>query len=102
MELYQAPELYEKVIHYDEVKETQVRLTISTFRGIEYLSVRKYYLDFEEEWKPTRDGISMPLDFDNSRNLFVGLVEILSLAESKEIIEEHFSDLIQDLYVNSS
>ena len=44
----------------------------------------------------------MPLDFDNSRNLFVGLVEILSLAESKEIIEEHFSDLIQDLYVNSS
>ena len=52
--------------------------------------MRKYYLDFEEEWKPTRDGISMPLDFDNSRNLFVGLVEILSLAESKEIIEEHF------------
>ena len=40
----------------------------------------------------------MPLDFDNSRNLFVGLVEILSLAESKEIIEEHFSDLIKDLY----
>ena len=64
--------------------------------------MRKYYLDFEEEWKPTRDGISMPLDFDNSRNLFVGLVEILSLAESKEIIEEHFGDLIQDLYVNSS
>ena len=100
MELYQAPEVYEKIIHYDNVKETQVRLTISTFRGIEYLSVRKYYLDFEEEWKPTRDGISMPLDFDNSRNLFVGLVEILSLAESKEIIEEHFSDLIQGLYVN--
>jgi TPP-dependent indolepyruvate ferredoxin oxidoreductase alpha subunit len=98
MELYQAPELYEKVIHYDEVKEAQVRLTISTFRGIEYLSVRKYYLDFDEEWKPTKDGISMPLDFDNSRNLFVGLVEILSLAESKEIIEEHFSDLIKDLY----
>ena len=92
MELYQAPEVYEKIIHYDAVKETQVRLTISTFRGIEYLSVRKYYLDFEEEWKPTRDGISMPLDFDNSRNLFVGLVEILSLAESKEIIEEHFSE----------
>lgn len=102
MELYQAPEVYEKVIHYDEVKETQVRLTISTFRGIEYLGVRKYYLDFEEEWKPSREGLSMPLDFDNSRNLFVGLVEILSLAESKEIIEEHFSDLIQDLYVNSS
>ena len=40
----------------------------------------------------------MPLDFDNSRELFAGLVEILSLAESKQIIEEHFSDLIQDIY----
>jgi hypothetical protein len=99
MELYQAPELYEKVIHYDEVKEIQTRLTISTFRGVEYLGVRKYYLDFTEEWKPSSEGISMPLDFDNSRNLFIGLVEILSLAESKEIIEEHFSDLIKDLYV---
>ena len=98
MELYQAPELYEKVIHYDEVKEIQTRLTISTFRGVEYLGVRKYYLDFTEEWKPSSEGIAMPLDFDNSRNLFVGLVEILSLAESKEIIEEHFSDLIKDLY----
>ena len=99
MELYQAPEIYEKVIHYDEDKEVQVRLTINSFRGIEYLHVRKYYLDFDEEWKPSKEGITMPLDFDNSRNLFVGLVEILSLAESKEIIEEHFSDLIKDVYV---
>ena len=98
MELYQAPEVYEKIIHYDEAKQVQVRLTISTFRGIEYLGVRKYYLDFTEEWKPSSEGIAMPLDFDNSRNLFIGLVEILSLAESKEIIEEHFGELIKDLY----
>lgn len=99
MELYEAPEVYEKVIHYDEQKEVQVRLTINTFRGIEYLHLRKYYLDFEEEWKPTPEGIAMPLDFDNSRNLFSGLIEILSLAESKEIIEEHFEDLLKELYL---
>jgi hypothetical protein len=99
MELYEAPEVYEKVIHYDEQKETQIRLTINTFRGVEYLHVRKYYLDFEEEWKPTPEGIAMPLDFDNSRNLFSGLIEILSLAESKEIIEEHFEDLLKELYL---
>tara|TARA_X000000950_G_C13481611_1_gene483997 strand:- start:349 stop:477 length:129 start_codon:yes stop_codon:yes gene_type:complete len=40
----------------------------------------------------------MPLDFTNSRELFSGLVEILSLAESKDIIEEHFSDMIKDVY----
>jgi len=98
MDLYQAPELYERVIHYDSVKEVQIRLTVSTFRGVEYLSLRKYYLDFFEEWKPTPEGISMPIDFSNSKELFIGLTEILSLAESKEIIEENFKELIQDIY----
>ena len=99
MELYQAPEMYERVIHYDEEKEVQVRLIVSSFRGIEYLHLRKYYLDFTEEWKPTPEGVAMPLDFNNSRELFVGLTEILSLAESKEIIEEQFQDLIDNLYL---
>ena len=98
IELHQAPEAYSRVIHYDEVKEVQVRLTINTFRGVEYIHLRKYYLDFEEEWKPTPEGVAMPLDFSNSKELFAGLVEILSLAESKQLIEEHFLDLIKDLY----
>lgn len=98
MELYEAPEMYERVISEDSERHTQVRLTVSTFRGVEYLGVRKYYLDFDEEWKPTPDGISFPITLDNSRELFIGLIEILSLAESKEIIEEHFKDLIKTLY----
>lgn len=98
MELHEAPEVYERVIHYDSEKGHQIRLTISTFRGIEYLGLRKYYLDFEEEWKPSKEGISMAIDFNNTRELFIGLTEILSLAESKEVIEEHFADLIQDIY----
>ena len=99
MELYASPELYERVIHHDQERELQVRLTVSTFRGVEYLHLRKYFLSFEEEWLPTPDGIAFPIDFNNSRELFSGLVEILSLAESKEIIEEHFSDLIKDVYI---
>lgn len=99
MELHEAPEIYEKVIHYDSQKEIQIRLTINSFRGVEYLHLRKYYLDFDEDWKPSPEGIAMPLDFNNSRELFSGLVEILSLAESKEIIEEHFQDLIQGVYL---
>jgi hypothetical protein len=98
MELYQAPEIYERVIHYDEEKHIQIRLAVKEFRGIEYLHLRKYYQDFDEEWKPSTEGISMQLDFNNSRELFAGLVEIISLAESKEIIEENFMDLIEGLY----
>jgi TPP-dependent indolepyruvate ferredoxin oxidoreductase alpha subunit len=98
MELHEAPEAYSRVIHYDTVKEVQVRLTINTFRGIEYMHLRKYYMDFNEEWQPTPEGVAMPLDLSNSRELFAGLVEVLSLAESKSLIEEHFSDLIQEMY----
>lgn len=98
MELHQAPEVYERVIHYDEAKHIQIRLTISNFRGIEYLGIRKYYLDFEEEWKPSNEGISMPLDLSNSKELFIGLTEILSLAESKQIIVDNFKDIIDIIY----
>ena len=98
MELYETPPVYEKLIHYDDKKEVQVRLVVSTFRGIEYLHLRKYYLDFNEDWCPTPEGIAMELDFDNSRELFAGLVEIISLAESKDILEEYFKDFIDDIY----
>lgn len=99
MELHEAPELYERVIHYDEHKEIQIRLTINTFRGVEYLHLRKYYLDFHEEWLPSPEGIAMPLDFNNSRELFAGLVEILSIAEAKDVIQEEFKELLDDLYL---
>jgi len=92
-----TPAIYEKVIQ--ETEHEQIRLMVSTFREVEYLSLRKYYLDFDEEWQPSKDGISMPIDFDNSRNLFQGLVEILSLAESKNILEEEFKELLDEIYL---
>ena len=99
MELHKAPPVYERVIHYNEEHEVQIRLSVNSFRGTEYLHLRKYYLDFDENWKPSSDGVAMPLDFSNSKELFIGLTEILSLAESKEIIEEQFQDLINNLYL---
>lgn len=97
IELHEVPAMYEKVINQKETE--QVRLVINTFRGVEYLSLRKYYLDFDEEWLPSKEGITMPLDIDNSRELFVGLVEILSLAESKSILESEFKDILDEIYL---
>ena len=92
-----APAIYEKMIQ--ETEHEQIRLVINTFRGVEYISIRKYYLDFDEEVKPSNQGITMPIDMENTRNLFQGLVEILSLAESKAIIEENFKDLLDEIYL---
>jgi len=99
MKLHEAPEIYEKIISQNEEGTEQVKLTINTFYDVEYLHLRKYYLDFDGDFKPTKDGVAMKLDFNNSRGLFEGLVEILSLAESKSILETHFKDILDEIYL---
>ena len=100
IELHTAPSMYEREIHYNEDKGQKIYLMVNTFKGKEYLHIRKYYQDFNEEWKPSKEGVAMELDFDNSRELFIALVEILSLAESKKVIEENFKDLLDNIYQN--
>lgn len=89
-------EIYSKIISSGEF--TQVRLSISEFRGTEYLSLREYYLDFDEEWRPTDRGITLPLDLDITMELFRGMSEILSLKENKQVLDEYFSEIIQEIY----
>jgi hypothetical protein len=98
IDLVNTPAIYERVVQETDTK--QIRLVINTFRGVEYISLRKYYLDFDEEWLPSKEGITMPIDIDNVRELFVGLVEVLSLAESKTILEEEFKEILDKIYLN--
>ncbi len=99
MEIFEAPPVYEKEIHYNDARQEKIMLTINSFRGVEYLHIRKYYQDFDEDWKPSKDGIAMPLDFSNSKNLFSALVEILSLSEVKGVLEEHFKEILDEIYL---
>ena len=101
VDIWQTPEEYSRIIHVTEDGMTQTRLTVNNFHGVEYLHLRKYYLDFSEEWKPSKDGIAMPLALSNSYELFSGLVEILSLAEGQDTILEYFEDAFSSAY-NSS
>jgi|TARA_R110000796_G_scaffold63245_2_gene146295 hypothetical protein len=89
-------DVYSKIIVSEPYR--QVRLTVNEFREEEYLHLREYYLDFEEDWKPSNKGISIPLDFENSKELFIGLSEILSMAENKQVLEEFFGEIIRDVY----
>lgn len=89
-------DIFYRIIHQTEDK--QIRLVINEFRDVEYMHVREYYLDFDENWVPSNKGVSMPLSLENSKELFAGLLEILSLAESKELILETFSELIESTY----
>lgn len=81
-------EKFERVIHEDNDKGTQLRVTISSFRDVVYLHIRKYYLSFEGEWMPTKEGVSMPLTLNNSLKLFLAMADILSEAEIELVREE--------------
>jgi hypothetical protein len=89
-------DIYQRII--EDGEHHQIRLVVNEFNGIEYLHLRKYYLSFDEEWLPSGTGISFALDLQNSKELFAGLAEILSIAESKEIINEYFKELLQEIY----
>lgn len=80
--------LYSKIIYEDDKKDTQWRLTVSEFRDVQYLNIRKYFLTFEEDYQPTKDGASFPLTIDSTYRLFTGLYELLSSAEATELKEK--------------
>jgi len=82
----------------DTVDCTQYRLTVSSFNGKEYLHIRKYYLDFSDEFLPTKEGISFPLTAQLATNLFKASAALLASAETKEIIEIYFKETILDEY----
>jgi hypothetical protein len=90
--------IYELIIHEDEQKQNQIRLVVNQFRGVEYISIRKFYMEFNGDWCHSNEGVTIPMDISNVKNLFKGLAEIMSLAESKEIIEEYFGDIVKEIY----
>lgn len=99
MNLTSAPPVYERILYYDEAKDIQIRLVVNSFRGIEYLHLRRYYRDFDGNWSPSVEGVAYPLDFENSKELFIGMMEVLSLAESKELLETHFKEVLDNIYL---
>ena len=89
--------MYEKIIFENEEKGFQYRLTVSEFRGVEYLHVRKYFLSYEGEYVPTKEGATIPATLQNTFALLDGLIELCSLTEGIDSITEHFSNKIADL-----
>ena len=89
MKIHEAPEVYSKVVSESEDGTQQVRLTVNEFRGIEYLHLRKYYLDFEGDFKPSKDGVAMSLDFQNSKLLYHPRFRILYFYINQKILEHY-------------
>lgn len=91
----ESDELYEKLIYQNDDKFYQLRLVVSEFRGKQYLHVRKYFMTYEGDYMPSREGISMEASLNNVFSLLDGLMEIVSKEESAELIDAYFKDKVK-------
>ena len=90
-------ELYEKVIYQNDDKGYQLNLVVNEFRGKHYIHIRKYFLSYENEFIPSKEGISMEASLQNIFSLLDGLIDIVSREEAKELIHLYFKDKLISL-----
>ncbi len=95
--MVEEPELYEKIIYQNDDKAYQLRLVVNEFKGTQYLHLRKYFMSYEGEYLPTKEGVSMEAGISNIYALLDGLLEIVSKEEAIEAINTYFSNKVIDL-----
>lgn len=83
--------LYEKLIHENYEKGFQIKLVVNQFKDVIYFHLRKYFLTYEGDWQASREGVSIPAEIDNVYNLLDGLLDVISQAEGREIIEHYYN-----------
>lgn len=87
--------LYEKLIDENMDKGLQIRLVVNDFRDVTYFQLRKYFLSYEGDWLPSREGISIPASIENIYAVLDGLLEICATAEGHDIIKK-YAELIKE------
>lgn len=78
--------VYKKLIYENQDKFYQLWLTVSEFKEKYYVNVRKYFQDYEGNFIPSKEGISMEASINNISSLLEGLLEIVSQEEGRETI----------------
>jgi hypothetical protein len=84
---------YSKVIEENMEKGFQVCLVINEFKDTVYFQLRKYFLSYEGDWVPSREGVSIPASTENIYAILDGLFEICSKAEGQDIIKRYAEKL---------
>jgi hypothetical protein len=92
-----AEDIMSEILSVSEDGFEQVRLTVNEFRGKQYLHVRRYYLDFEGEWRPTKEGVAMEITINNVARFFNALVKMLAQSDVLHIILENSNKQTQEL-----
>ena len=75
----------------DKSLGNRIHVRISRFKDRDYLDIRNYYEDDAGEWKPTRKGVSVPVEFyDDVMKALVAAKPVIDkrAKEAPPVIEE--------------
>ena len=85
-------DLGSKVI--SDTGDKQLRMAVSEFRDVMYISLRWWRLSFDEEtYYPTREGVTIPYTIESVAGLWDGLVALLSEGEVIGTLLDHGVDV---------
>ena len=87
--------LYERLVEENLEKGFQVKLVVNDFRDVTYIQLRKYFLTYEGDWVPSREGVSSPASIENIQSLLYGLLDVCSRAEGEEIIKFFYDKIVK-------
>lgn len=88
--------MYEKLIYEDELKGIQLKLVLDTFKDIEYLHIRKYYMSYDSGYVPSKEGVSIPANIDSIRSLLEALIDICAKAEVHQLVTDIINEKRQN------
>ncbi|MBP6350576.1 MAG: transcriptional coactivator p15/PC4 family protein [Candidatus Obscuribacter sp.] len=52
----------ERITIHEKARGETINVYIGEYRGTKYLHIREWYMDKEQEEKPTKKGIALPID----------------------------------------
>ncbi len=87
--------LYERLIEENIEKGFQVKLVVNDFKEVTYIQLRKYFLTYEGDWQPSREGISIPASIENIHSLLYGLLDICSKAEGEQVVKHFYDEIVK-------
>lgn len=87
--LWEHEDALDEIIYENQSRDTQIRLTVSEFKGNYYIGIRKWVIDIDDSWMPTKQGFTFPYNINTTSAMFRALTKILSRAEVlHEVLKE--------------
>lgn len=90
IELMVVP-IYQK----NEAERVELRVSRDSLMRYYVRIGKSFYDTLDEIWRPTRDGATVPLTIESAQNLIAALCSILSVAESRGLIDAGLKDTIK-------